>query len=149
MTTIDKLDMSVYNLYALRTTMIEQIEQQLQLKSASAIPTHTQIVDIFPKLTEIDLLLGIIPLHTPWAYFYPPRHFRFIRRSPFARHRVAPSFGSLEQQAAMEGILESIACSDKEEENEKEALKNCFGMMSTINKWMGDILGNIGRFVQG
>lgn len=149
MTTIDKLDMSVYNLYALRTTMIEQIEEQLQLKSASAIPVHTQIVDIFPKLNEIDLLLGIIPLHTPWAYFYPPRHFRFIRRSPFARHRVAPSFGSLEEQAAMEGTLESVLCSDKEEEGEKEALKNCFGMMSTINKWMGDILGNIGRFVQG
>ena len=41
--------------------MIEQINQQLQLNN-SRTPPQTQILTSFPKLTELDLLLGIVPL---------------------------------------------------------------------------------------
>jgi hypothetical protein len=151
MTTIDKLDLSVYNLYALRTKMIEQINQQLQLDQASSIPpqTQVQVADIYPKLTEIDILLGIVPLHTPWAYFYPPQKFRFIRRSPFAFSRVAPSLGTPEEQEAGERLIDNIECRTPEEEKERQAIKGCFKQIGQINRWMGYIVGRVGQFLQG
>lgn len=149
MTTIDKLDLSVYNLYALRTRMIEQINQQYQLDKASSIPPQTQVMNVVPKLTELDLLLGIVPLHTPWAYFYPPKKYNFVRRSPFAFFRVAPSLGSLEEQEVMARTLESIPCSTPEEAKEKELIKGCFKQMEQINRWLGHIIGRVGQFLQG
>lgn len=149
MTTIDKLDISVYNLYALRTKMIEQINQQYQLDKASSIPPQTVIMNVMPKLTELDLLLGIVPLHTPWAYFYPPKRYSFVRRSPFGFFRVAPSMGSLEEQDQVASTLESVPCSTPEELREKELIKGCFKQMEQINRWLGHIIGRIGQFLQG
>jgi hypothetical protein len=149
MATIDKLDLSVYNLYAIRTRMVEQINQQFQLDKASSIPPQTQVMDSYPKMTELDILLGIVPLHTPWAYFFPPKQFRFIRRSPFAFFRVAPSFGSLEDQEKGEQLLDSIPCNSPEEQREKTAIKNCFKQMDQINRWLGYIIGRVGQFLQG
>lgn len=149
MATIDKLDLNVYNLYAIRTKMVEQINQQLQLDQASSIPPQTLVMDIYPKLTELDLLLGIVPLNTPWAYFFPPQKFQFIRRSPFAFYRVAPSLGSLEEQEQDSQFLESIECKTPEEENERQAIKNCFKQIEQINRWLGYIVGRVGQFLQG
>ena len=149
MATIDKLDLSVYNLYAIRTRMIEQINQQFQLDKASSIPPQTQVLDIYPKLTELDLLLGIVPLHTPWAYFYPPQKFRLIRRSPFAFHRIAPSLGSAEDQEEGERLLETIECHSDDEQAEKQAIKECFKQVGQINRWLGYIVGRVGQFLQG
>ena len=149
MATIDKLDLSVYNLYDIRTRMVEQTNQQLQLDKAASIPPQTAVMDIFPKLTEIDILLGIVPLATPWAYFYPPKKFRFIRRSPFAFFRVAPSLGSLEDQEKGEALLDSIPCHTREEESEKAAIKGCFKQIEQINRWLGYIVGRVGQFLQG
>lgn len=149
MATIDKLDLSVYNLYAMRTRMIEQINQQYRLDQASSIPPQTMMVDNYPKLTELDLLLGIVPLHTPWAYFYPPQKFRFIRRSSFAFFRIVPSLGSLEEQEQQEKQLESVECHSPEEEKEKSAIKGCFKQIEEINRWLGHIIGRVGQFLQG
>lgn len=149
MTTIDKLDLSVYNLYALRTKMIEQINQQYQLEKAASIPPQTMVMNMYPKLTELDLLLGIVPLFTPWAYFYPPKKYGFVRRSPFAFFRVAPSLGSLENQEQEARILESIPCHTPEEEKEKAAIKECFKQIEEINRWLGYIVGRVGQFLQG
>lgn len=149
MATIDKLDISVYNLYAIRTRMIEQINQQLSLDKAASIPPQTMIVDIYPKLTELDLLLGIVPLNTPWAYFYPPQKFGFARRSTFAFFRVAPSLGSIEDQANDAQTLESVECRTPEEEKEKEAIRGCFKQLEQINRWLGYIIGRVGQFLQG
>jgi hypothetical protein len=149
MATIDKLDLSVYNLYAVRSMMIEQINQQLRLDQASSIPPQIQVLDIFPKLTELDLLLGIVPLHTPWAYFYPPLRFRSRRRSPFGFARILPSLGSQEDQDLAEEKLASVECRTNEEEKEKEALKSCFQQISKINGWLGYIVGRVGQFLQG
>lgn len=149
MATIDQLDLSVYNLYAIRTRMVEQINQQLQLDKASSIPPQTMMLDIYPKLTELDLLLGIVPLNTPWAYFYPPKQFRLMRRSPFAFSRVAPSLGSPAEQEKGEAILDSVPCETPEEEREKAALKGCFKQLGQINRWLGYIIGRVGQFLQG
>jgi hypothetical protein len=148
MTTIDKLDLSVYNQYAIRSEMIRQFETEIQMAKASAIPTHTQISDNYPKLPEIDLLLGIRTAHAPWAVFGMPKEFKEMRRSPFnKRHRIAPSFE--ESQSEMEEFLDNYDSDDEEERKEKQTLKECFGQMGAINSWLGEIIGNIGRFVQG
>jgi hypothetical protein len=149
MATIDQLDLSVYNLYAIRTKMIEQINQELRLDQAASIPPQTQLVDNFPKLAEIDILLGILPLNTPWAFFYPPQKFRRARRSSFSFYRIVPSLGSLEEQAQVEQMIDSVECNTPEEVSEKAAIKNCFKQIGQINRWMGYIIGRIGQFLQG
>ena len=149
MATIDKLDLSVYNLYAIRTKMVEQINQQLQLDKASSIPPQTSVMGLYPKLTELDILLGIVPLYTPWAYFFPPKEYRNIRRSPFAYFRVAPSLGSLEDQEKEEAVLDSIECSSPEEIKNKSAIKSVFKMIAHLNRLMHHIRGRMGQFLQG
>jgi len=149
MATIDKLDLSVYNLYAIRTKMVEQINQQLQLDKAASIPPQTMIIGNYPKLDEIDILMGIVPVNAPWAYFYPPKLYRRQRRSPFAFFRVAPSLGSLEEQEQGEALLDSIECATPEEEKEKAAIKGCFKQIGQINQWLGYIIGRVGQFLQG
>ena len=148
MTTIDKLDISVYNMYAMRTRMIEQINQQFRLDQAASIPAQLQVLDIYPKMTELDILLGIVPLHTPWAYFFPPPAFRFFRRSPFS-YRVVPSMGSYEEQEQEEIKLDNIPCTSAEELKEKEILKGCFREMEKLNNWLSFIVGRVGQFLQG
>lgn len=149
MATIDKLDLSVYNLYAIRTRMIEQFNAQVPLTSSGSIPPQTVLVDTYQKLTELDILLGIVPLFTPWAYFYPPKNFRLQRRSPFAFYRVAPSLGSLKDQEELEERLASISCSSPEEESEKAAIAGCLHQLDKINGWLGFIIGRVGQFLQG
>ncbi|MEM1282045.1 MAG: DUF5399 family protein [Chlamydiota bacterium] len=148
-TTIDKLDINVNNTYAIRTKMIEQINQQLRLDQAASIPPQTQVVDIYPKLTEMDLLLGIVPYLTPWAYFFPPKKFRFLRRSPFAFYRVAPTLGTLEEQEETEERLEHVETNTPEEKAEKEIIQGCFKQLNKINSWLGFIVGRVGQFLQG
>jgi len=148
MTTIDKLDISVNNAYAVRTKMIEQINQQLRLDQAASIPPQTQIVDIYPKLSEMDLLLGVVPYHTPWAYFFPPKLFRTRRRSTFAFSRIAPTLGTQEEQEATEERLMEFAPQTDEEKQEKESLQECFKQLGKINGWLNFIVGRIGQFLQ-
>lgn len=149
MTTIDKLDISVYNLYAIRTKMVEQINQQLRLEEASSIPPQISLVDIYPKLTELDILIGVVPLATPWAYFYPPKEFKFLRRSSFAFYRVAPTLGTLEEQAAEADRIAGYPCKTPEEEKEREIINSCFAQIDKLNNWLGFIIGRVGQFLQG
>lgn len=147
--TIDQYDLSVYSQYAIRTLMNEQINQQLRLREAASIPPQIQIVDIYPRLPELDMLLGIIPLHAPWAYFFPPKRYRYRRRSPFAFSRVAPSFGALGNHDEEISLLEEIECKTQDETEEKAALLGVIKEMKKINGWMGFIVGRIGQFLQG
>lgn len=149
MATIDKLDLSVYNLYAIRTRMIEQINQQMRLNEAASIPPQIQVVDIFPKLSELDLVLGVVPLNAPWAYFFPPKQLNTLRRSPFAFYRVVPSMGSQDQQSKDEEKLNKEECETPEELKEKEAIKKCFAQVDKINEWLSFIIGRVGQFLQG
>lgn len=149
MATIDNLDLSAYNSYALRILLTEEINSQLRMREASSIPPQLQVVDISPKLTEIDLVLGVVPLSTPWAYFYPPPKFRNLRRNPFAFFRVAPSFGSLDKEEEEEEKLNSIICETDEEKEEKAVIRRCLKQMGKINEMINYIIGRIGQFLQG
>jgi hypothetical protein len=149
MTTIDKLDLDIYIQYARRTQMIEQINQQYRLQEASSVPPQTQLIDLYPKLSEMELLLGVVPAQSAWAYFFPPSQFRFQRRSPFGFFRVAPSLGSFDQENEDERKLEEIACEDEEDEKNKKTLKACFDQIKKINGWLSFIVGRVGQFLQG
>lgn len=149
MATIDNLDLNVYNLYAIRTRMIEQINSQLRLDQASSIPPQIQVMNAYPTLTEIDLLLGITPLNTPWAYFFPPSKFIDKRRSPFGFARIMPSLGNQEDQEEDEEKLEQAECETEEEESERKAIKACFSQITNINQWLKHIVGRMGQFLQG
>lgn len=149
MATIDKLDISVYNLYALRTRMIEQINQEFRFQEASSIPPQTQVLDVYPKLSELDLLLGIVPVSTPWALFMPPSRFQKVRRSPFSFSRVAPSLGNFDQHEEDVTLIEEVKCHTADEKKEKEAMLACFSQIEKINDWLGFIIGRIGQFLQG
>ncbi len=149
MATIDKLDLSVYNTYAVRTRMIEQINQQLRLDQASSIPPQTHILNLYPKLSELDLLLGVVAHQAPWAYFFPPKKFLSRRRSTFAFHRIAPTLGTLEEQEETEERLAQTSCHTAEEKQEKEIIQKCFKELNKINSWLGFIVGRIGQLLQG
>ena len=86
--TIDKLDIGIYIQYARRTQLVEQVRQQYHLREAEGVTAQVLIVDLYPKLTELDILLGISTLALPWAYFYAPRNFSVQHRSLFAFHRL-------------------------------------------------------------
>lgn len=149
MTTIDKLDIGIYIQYARRTQMIEEINQQYRLFEAAAIPPQTQVLDIYPRLTELDILLGVVPAATPWAYFFPPQKFKYQRRSPFAFYRVAPTLGTIDKQNDDTTMLEQIICQNDEEETEKTAILSCLKQIEKINDWLSYIVGRVGQFLQG
>lgn len=149
MTTFDDLDIKIYIQYAQRTQAVEQINRQFRLEEASSIPPQIQVVDLFPKLSEMEILLGVLPVSTPWALFFPPPRYRFQRRSPFGFFRVAPSLGSFEEEERDRKKIDEIACESEEEEQEKQILKNCFVQIEKINRWIGFIVGQVGRFLQG
>ncbi|MBA2726954.1 MAG: DUF5399 domain-containing protein [Parachlamydiaceae bacterium] len=149
MATIDNLDLSIYNLYALRTRMIEQTNQQFRLDQAGSIPPQILVMDSFPKPTEIDLLLGVVPILTPWAYFFPPTAFRRKRRSPFGFARILPSLGDQDEQEKNEQAVASMECRTPEEEREKQSLTACFEQIAKINRWLSHIVGRVGQLLQG
>lgn len=149
MTTIDKLDINIYLQYARRTQMIEQINQQYHLDEAASIPAQISLVNFYPQISEMDLLLGVVPVQAPWAYFFAPVRYRFQRRSPFGFFRVAPSLGSFEDEDEDERKLDAIPCETEEEEKEKGAIKSCFSQIDKINNWLSFIVGRVGQFLQG
>lgn len=149
MATIDNLDIGVYEAYAIRANQIERINAKLRLDQAASIPPQISVVDLYAKMTELDRLLGVVSLATPWAYFYPPKQFDRIRRSPFAFFRVVPSLGSLEEQEEEFQELAQTATSSPEEEREKAVLTRCFKQMDKINSMLSHIIGRIGQFLQG
>lgn len=149
MATIDQLDISVYNAYAIRTRAIEQINAQYRLDQADSIPAQLQMVDLYPKLTELDLLLGVVPMATPWAFFFPPKTFSTSRRSPFSFFRVVPSMGSLKDQEGDFDTLLQTPTSSAEEAKEKEVLTKAFKQMDKINNMLSFIIGRVGQFLQG
>lgn len=149
MATIDRLDLDIYIQYARRTQLIEQINRQYHFEEAASIPPQTQLVALYPKLTEMDLLLGVSAVQVPWAYFFPPPQYRYQRRSPFGFFRVAPSLGSFEKEEEDKQKLEEVECETEEDEKEKTTLKGCFTQIEKINQWLSFIVGRIGQFLQG
>lgn len=149
MSTIDKLDIGIYIQYAKRTQLIEQINAQYHFDLDSSIPPQIMLIDLYPKLTELDILLGIVPMATPWAYFFPPQNYRLIRRSPFAFSRFLPGLGSGSENGTWEDGINQVVCQTPQEEKEKEAITNCVKQIAKIKDWLGFIVGRVGQFLQG
>ncbi|MCE5295321.1 MAG: DUF5399 domain-containing protein [Chlamydiales bacterium] len=150
--TIDKFDIGIYIQYARRTQLMEQVMSQYHLREATGVPAQALIVDLYPKLAELDLLLGIATLSSPWAYFYAPRSYGAQRRSPFTFHRIIPFMGERNQedeQKKDEEIIEEMECRTPEEERERKVLKACFQQIEEINSLLRYIGGRIGQFLQG
>jgi len=149
MATIDDLDISVHNSYAIRMLVTQEMHEQLRLEQASSIPPQTQVVISSSQLTEMDLLFGVVPTLTPWAYFFPPKQFKTLRRSPFSFSRIAPSLKSVDEGEEEYSLLMSIPCQTPEEEKEKALIATCFKQISKLNNWLGFIVGRVGQFLQG
>lgn len=149
MATIDQLDISIYIQYARRTQLIEQINRQYHFEEAASIPPQLQLVDLYPKLSEMELLLGVPIVEIPWAFFFPPPLYRFQRRSQFGFFRVAPSLGSFDKEDEDKEKLDQVECETEEEEKEKKVLKRCFAEIDKINSWLSFIVGRVGQFLQG
>jgi hypothetical protein len=150
--TIDKFDIGVYIQYARRTQLIEQVNSQYHMRDATGVPAQALIVDLYPKLAELDLLLGIATLSSPWAYFYAPRSYSAQRRSPFSFHRIIPFMGERQNEdedKKDEEIIEEMECKTPEEERERTVLKSCFRQIEEINSLLRYIGGRIGQFLQG
>lgn len=149
-TTIDKLDLNVYNMYVSRTQALEQIKDQFHMEMASTIAPQITLVSNYPKMAELDILLGIPAFYEEsWAYFTPPPQFRNARRTPFSFYRIAPTLGSQEKQDEDEEKFNAIVCETEEEKKEKSAIEGCFKWVNQINRWIGDIIGHMGQFLQG
>jgi len=148
-TTIDRLDIGIYVQYARRMQLLEQVQKQYHLKEATTVPAQALIVDLYPKLSELDLLLGVGTTRAPWAHFYPPEDFGYQRRSPFAFHRIIPIFGRADAEDEEEKKLDELECEDEEEEEERSAIKGCLKKVRDLNKMLRYIGGRIGQFLQG
>jgi hypothetical protein len=147
--TIDRLDIGIYIQYARRMQLVEQVQEQFHLREATSIPASALIVDLYPKLTELDLLLGVGATLAPWALFYPPKNFSVQRRSSFAFHRLVPIFGQSDAEIEEERKLSAIECSDDEEEREKTIILKCIKKLKELNELLQYIGGRIGQFLQG
>jgi hypothetical protein len=147
--TIDRLDIGIYIQYARRMQILEQVQKQFHLREAATIPAQALIVDLYPKLSELDLLLGVGTTLAPWAYFFPPKDFSFQRRSEFAFHRILPIFGKSDAEKEEEDKLDDVICDSDEEEEEKNVLRRCIRKVKDINDLLRFIGGRIGQFLQG
>lgn len=147
--TIDRLDIGIYIQYARRMQLIEQVQEQFHLREATTVPAQALIVDLYPKLSELDLLLGVGTTLAPWAYFFPPKSFPFQRRSAFAFHRILPIFGRADAENEEEEKLNAIVCDSDEEEEERSAIRGCIKKIREINSLLRFIGGRIGQFLQG
>jgi hypothetical protein len=147
--TIDRLDIGIYIQYAKRMQLVEQVQEQFHYKDATSIPASALIVDLYPKLSELDLLLGVGSTLAPWAFFYPPKEFSSQRKTSFAFHRLAPIFGQSDAEIEEEKKLNAIACSSEEEEDEKLAIRGCITKLRELNELLRYIGGRIGQFLQG
>jgi hypothetical protein len=147
--TIDRLDIGIYVQYAKRMQILEQVQQQYHLKEATTVPAQALIVDLYPKLSELDLLLGVGTTLAPWAHFFPPKNYSRQRRSSFAFHRILPIFGTFDTEEKEDQELANLVCESSEEENEKTVIRGCLKKIQELNELQRYIGGRIGQFLQG
>ncbi len=148
MATIDNLDVNIYMDYANRSQHVEEVQHDFALNQAAKIPPQTLLVNLYPKPSEIDMLMGTLPVVVPWAYFVPPKRLFQQRRSTFSFSRIMPTLGTYEEEEQQEQDLDDTECETELEEKEKAILKRCFAEIKKINGWMNFIIGRVGQFLQ-
>ena len=149
MVTIDNIDIGVYIDYARRTQYVDEFTRQIRLQEAESIPPQLQVIYLFPRMAEIDILLGVIPVTTPWAFFFPPKNFRNQRRSAFTFSQIVPHVNPFGSDESEEDRLDKIECDSEEEEEEKKVLLTCIKQIKKLNSWLSFIIGRMGQFLQG
>ncbi|MGM0439918.1 MAG: DUF5399 family protein [Chlamydiota bacterium] len=149
MATVFDLDFNANIEYARRTSLVESVNQQFRFSEAHSVPAQIQIVDAYPRLLEMEALLGMIRYHAPWAMFMPPRKFYEQRRPSFTSYRVVPSLGSLEKQAADYAKITGYPAKTPKTKLEMRAIASCLEMVDQINEWISHVVGRIGQFLQG
>jgi len=147
--TIDQLDIAVYIQYAQRTEFIEQINKELRLTEAATIPPQTFVVQQQAVVTDLELLLGVIAVLTPWAHFLSPKKFRKQRRSSFSFSQITPTLGTVDKLLADSDKLEKIKCKNYTEEEEKKTLLSCLKNIDSINEMLAFVIGRMAQFLQG
>lgn len=148
--TVDQLDTRIYIQYAQRATAVEQIQREFHINEASSVPAQTQLVDLYPKLTELELLLGVSPyLKRPWAHFGQPQGFDLQRWSPFTFGQVAPSLGSMEKIMKLREKLKKKKRDSKQSQKNQEEILECLEEVDELNGLLGFIVGRMGQFLQG
>lgn len=149
--TIDNLDISVYNMYAIRSRMVEQIQREFHLEDAAAVSSQLQMITTQAQLLEMDQLFGLLSPVTsslPWAYFFPPNFYFAQRFSPFTFAQIAPSLKQ-EGKEEDEDELADTHCTTDEEKEEKNAILGCLKTIRKLNGWLGFVRGRVGQFLQG
>jgi hypothetical protein len=149
MATIDRLDIAVNFQYARRIEFVEAIQKELHLERSTAVSDQALVVDLFPKRSEVELLLGLTQTRAPWAYFYAPPSFQTQRQSTFAFFRIAPTMGSLAKQEADAKKVATTQVHSKEEVEEQGVLGQFFSSVNDINEMIGFVTGRIGEFLKG
>lgn len=151
-TTIADYEMSWYNLYALRTRSVEEIQKQYQLNQAATVTSNVVMPNYQQVQTELDMLFPDVRfVQNPFANFKAPpiKKHNQSRRSPFAFWRIAPSLGTLEEQEKLEAMVDQFNVDSNEEIREKKAIQSCFKQMNKLNSMLGFIVGRVGQFLQG
>lgn len=151
MTTIDKLDIGIYIQYARRTQLIDEMNRQMRMQEADTIPPQLQLLNLYPKPNELDILLGVATVTTPWAFFFPPKNFSLQRRSPFTFGQVVPTVNlfASDDEESDEDKLNKISTDSEDEEEEKKVVMKCIQQIKRINSWMSFVVGRMGQFLQG
>lgn len=150
--TIDRLKIDAYLDYAERTTLAEQVSKQFPPGQLSGLSDQVRIDTVTPQLTELDLLLGVVSVTTPWALFLAPDILYGKKRKhrvPFGVSSLLPSLGSPEECDILQQKLLGVACSTPEEEREKHTLDNYFSTLQKLNIWLNDIFNRIHQFIHG
>ncbi len=147
--TVDNLDFRVHVQYAERTEFVEGVKKEFGLDKAQAIPPHVQVVDTYARPNELDLLMGVAAVTTPWAVFVRFRPKRTRRRPSFTVARVAPSLGTLAEQIELENMVENTDTGTPDEAREKNILLTCFAQINKLNEWLSHVIGRVGQFLQG
>ena len=148
-TTVNNFDTSVYVRYAQYTHYIESIKNYYHLEQAETIPAQTTIASFDPIDSKMDLLMGAVTQHTPWAMFCLPDHFVKRRRSPFSFSRIAPLLGSEERHEADLIKLDEVICETDEEEEERQVLVRCYELLEKLNDMLNFVVNRVGQFRQG
>lgn len=141
----DLLD--VHELYAQRIQLIQKYYEQYPVNLADKVQSHTQVDNVRPQLTNIDILLGVSTNPPPWALMRPPT---YDPRQPFLSFsRVAPSLGTLEKQASDTERLQAVPCLTPKDALEKSIILGGLAIINKINDMKGYIIGRVGQFLQG
>jgi hypothetical protein len=149
MAVISDLDINIYLKYAQFTQLLENIQEEYHFNQADTIPAQTLLVNIQAKPSELDLLLGSMPSITPWAHFLPPARLRYLRRSPFGFARLVLGSATDEEEEHQQEQFEDAECESPEEEKQKAVLRKFFKNKGMIDRWIREVGGNMGRFLQG